>query len=1108
MRVSFVAGIPLRALLLLFTLCGLLTAQTITGRISGIVTDSSGAAVSGASITVTNDATQAIRRLTTNEQGLYVAASLPVGTYTVRTLLDGFKPMERHDVNLVADGRVSVDFTLQIGDVTQTVEVVAAAGEQLNVVSGEIARVVDTKQVENLALNGRNYMQLVGLIPGAALTEMNQLDLMTSLSVTGQAVNGNRGNTNSLTVDGASNLDSGSNGSQINNVGIDFVHEVKIQTSNFSAEYGRQSGASINVVTRSGGNAFHGSAFEYFRNDALDARSFFAPRKSRLRYNDYGWSLGGPIKKDKLFFFAGQEWKKIRRDTDAAVRSLPTRAERAGDFSGNTDSRYVVRYPGTNVPVPNQNIASLITPDGAAIAKVYQTMEGLSSSYTEKFGGNNATFQLDNPFDVRQDLIRVDYNLSAAHQLYGRYIHDDYVLTEPYGTFSGSNLPTTPTIRKRPGTSYQANHTWMISPTMINEAKVSAAWNGQRIPPEGENWKRSTYGFQYQQLFPGGWYPDGIPNVDLQNYSNFRGPSFALMSPTTDISLSDTFSMMRGNHTIRAGMMIIRNRKDQNGRPAYTGALNFNVNGNNYTTGNPFADALLGNFRTYDESDSDPVGFFRFTQYEAFATDSWRLTRKLSIELGVRYQYGLPMYTQANNILNFDRSYFNSADAVSVTPGGLIVPGSGYLFNGLVRVKDGIPSDETGRVTNANDPRFLALPAVAPRGLYDVQNLFAPRLSFAWSPGESGKTSIRGGFGIFYDRPEGNIIFSSVNIPPLSNVVRYENANIANPSGGSSALAPFGNISTIDPTMKTPYTMNYSLSIQREMPWGLFTEVAYVGNQGRRLLYQPNINQPTFEVLTANAALPSSQRAAVNALRPFAGYSEIRERQSASVSNYNALQLMTTKRKGDLTFTANYTFSKVLTDASGNGDNPEDPYNRAYNYGRASFDRNHIFVGTASYFLPFFRTTGNAFLKNAFGGWEFSTIGRLQSGAPFGISGDTSIGSRRADYIGGGYYLDGSDRTVQKWFNTAAFVRAPDTRRGSLGSNVLTGPGMVVFDLSARKEFRVTEQVGLRFQGDFFNLFNHANFNNPNTTVTNSNFGTISGSGPGRNIQFGARVTF
>src|ERR1051326_1765434 len=312
-----------------FSVCG----QTVNGRINGPVSDSSGAVVPNAAVTITNTSTNATRTAVTDDSGFYTVTNLPVGTYTVTVERNGFKKANQTGNVLTADQRLTVNITLEAGNVTETVEVTTAAGETVNTTSGEVARVVDSRQVQNLALNGRNYMQLVTLIPGAVILDEDQLALTTSLSISQASINGNRPNYNSLTVDGGFNMDSGSNNSQVNNVGIDFIQEVKIQTSNFSAEYGRNAGAAVNVVTRAGGNDYHGSAYEFIRNDRLDARNFFSPVKARLRFNNFGWNFNGKIVTDKLFFFVGQEYKYIRQDAAPVRRNLPTRAERLGDFS-------------------------------------------------------------------------------------------------------------------------------------------------------------------------------------------------------------------------------------------------------------------------------------------------------------------------------------------------------------------------------------------------------------------------------------------------------------------------------------------------------------------------------------------------------------------------------------------------------------------------------------------------------------------------------------------------------------------------------------------------------------------------------------------------------
>jgi hypothetical protein len=1136
---------------LLLALCGSygVNAQTVFGRISGTVRDASGGSVPNASVTVTNEATNSARTATTDESGFWTVTNLPVGTYRVTVEQKGYKKALVGGSVLNADERLTVDVMLEPGDISENVEITSTVGESVNTTSGEVARVVDSRQVQNLALNGRNYMQLVTLIPGAAILDEDQLALTTSLSISQAAINGNRPNYNSLSVDGGFNMDSGSNNSQVNNVGIDFIQEVKIQTSNFSAEYGRNAGAAVNIVTRSGSNGYHGAVFEFLRNDKLDARSFFSPVRQKLRFNNFGWNFNGPIKKDKFFFFAGQEYKYIRQDAAPVRRTMPTRAERNGDFSirlrgpdgivGTADDG-VLRNPANPAntcvaPVLSSNgtvttpairtgcfagniiPAGSLTADGKAVAAVYSAMEKLAVAYSDTPTGNNSTFQQPNPFNYREDNIRLDYRFNEKHSIYGRYLHDHYDLIEPFGTFINSQLPTIPTNRLRPGSSYQVSYTWLISPTLINEAKLNVSYNGQRIPPVGEFWKRETYGFTYPQLFSGGRFDTGIPNTTVNGFASFNGPSGSLLSPTTDIAMSDNFTVITGKHSLKMGMVVIRNRKDQNGRSGYTGTLAFNNAGNGRTTGNAFADALLGNFRTYSEADNDPIGFFRFNQVEAFMMDSWKIRPNLSVEFGLRYYHFGPTYTQANNMANFDPALYDPSRAVRILANGNIDPaGGGNRFNGLVRAGDGIPVDEVGRVSNANSANLLAVPVGAPAGFYDPSDNAAPRFSFAYAPFNDDKTSIRGGFGMFYDKVEGNLIFSQVNVPPFINSPQFENGNIANPSGGTpSALAPFGAISAIDPNLGISYSMNYSLGIQRELPAGFFLEANYVGNLGRHLIRQPDLNAAPFALLAANAALPTAQQVSTNALRPYKGFTNINFRMSDANANYNALQLYAAKRKGNLEMTVSYTWSKALTDTSGNGDGldvGEDPFNRHANYGPASFDRRQIFVTTYDYRLPFFSNlhgVGGAVLS----GWEISGITRYQSGGYFTVIGNTSIGNRRADYLGGPVLL--SDPGPNGWINPAAFRSAPAGRRGNAGAGIVQGPNLQTWDFSMRKQFKINERFNLRFQADMFNAFNRANFRAPSTTISTlftaapqADFGTITTTGPARNIQFGLKLVF
>jgi hypothetical protein len=1127
--------------------------QDIFGRISGTVTDPSGAVVAHAKITVTNEETKRQRNAVADDRGFYVVPELPVGIYSVTGEQPGFKATTVSGNDLVAGARMTVDLALQLGAVTETVEV-HGVGATVNTTSGEISRTIDSQQVEHLALNERNYGQLVTLIPGATLTNFDQTTLSTGMSTTSASVNGLRADGNLFTVDGGYNLDSGSNATQLDNVGIDFIREVAVQSSNYSAEYGRNDAASVNVVTKSGGNKFHGSLFEYVRNDIFDAAFASAKLnaapgtpsnviKPPLRFNDFGWSLGGPIKSGKLFFFAGQEWKRIRLAALPQNMTLPTSAELGGNFSALlTGSKTLTLKTPANAPagctiVGNVMSPQCITPNGQAIANVYALMAKQASSFSNADAANNATFQPVDPQNWREDIARIDFQATNNQSLYFRYLHDDLNLIDAFGTFSPGGLPTTPTNRIRPGYGIQGGYLWSISPHMINEAKINASWNKQRIPPTGNTWENATYGFQIPLPFANaGRFPNGIPHVTFTGIGNafptaapaqFTGPFFSLLAPTTDISPSDNFTWQRGRHTFKFGAMYARNRKDQNSRPnSPNGAINFSTNGNPNSTGDPFADALMGNFQTFSQQSADPIGFFRFNDIEGYASDSWKITHKLNLEYGVRYVHIGPTYTQGNNMANFDPALFKGC--TTAVSAGNIPTGTcldqGFVIDGLVRPGN-VPSDQLGRVPIGNSAFVTAVPATGDRGFYKPENLFAPRFGFAYSPFHNDKTVVRGGFGIFYDKPEGNIIFGQPGVVPFLQAATFQNGNLSNPAGGAAGIPTIFGLSAVDPNFVVARVAQYSLSVQREMPHGFLIEAAYVGNQGRHEVRQPDINVPSFAQAAANVGKTTNQ------MRPFLGYTGITEFRSDSNSNYNALQLSASKRKGDLTATVSYTYSKALGQTSGINDNPEPecPLTcqlangqivswRQFYYGPLGFDRRNALVATYTYSLPFFRRQ-SGFLGETLGGWEFSGITRAQSGQSLTVSGTQIIGtagsgvtgfSRRAS-LGAGVLGDLSSCPSGKvcWFNPSAFVLAPTTGAGLAPTGDVNGPGYFDWDMSLRKRFRLpSEGMSLMLQADAFNVFNRTNWQNPGTSVSGGGFGQVSSSNPPRQLQFGARFSF
>jgi hypothetical protein len=1078
-----------------------LAAQTTFGRISGTVTDPTKAGIPGARVTVRNVGTQDTRVVTTDSNGYYVAPEIPIGAYAVEVEQAGFKGQQQTGINISADSRITVDFHLQVGDVRQTVEVVAAGAEMLNTTSGEIAHVVDRDQVENLTLNGRSYAEFLNLIPGAVVTNPDQFGTLTSLSATNQSINGHRTNQNSLTIDGVGNLDNGSNGSLINNVSPDFLQEVKIQTSNFSAEYGRSAGAAFNIGTKYGTNEIHGGLFEYLRNDALDARNFFSATNTELRYNDWGYYLGGPIKKNKLFFFVGENWKKIRQQSAPARTTLPTTDQMAGNFGTKT-----IYYPGTKTPFPNNTIpASLITADGRAIMNVYKAVIPQAQIFTNTAVSNNVTFASPNPLDYREDLGRFDYKINDKHSLFGRWIDDYNSILVANGP--GGNIPITPEIRDRPGKSVLLSETWVISPTLVNEGHFGASWNSQHYWNQGDTWDRSVEGFTFQKVYNSvGPYPNGIPDVTLQSFATFNGPAKTLISPTAEIEWKDTLSIIRGQHTIQTGVMVIRNRKDQNGRSAYDGSITFNTSGNPNTTNYALADALLGYYQIYTEAAYDPMGKYRYTEPAAFISDSWKATRKLSLDLGLRYEYMMAMYSTANNLSLFDPLLYNPAQAVKMTSTGGVVPNSGNIYNGLIRVANGINPSQAYLVPNANSAAVLSVPSGAPRGMYSSPSTWSPRIGFAYALND--KTVVRGGFGMFYDRIQGNPTFYTLNNPPYVGSTEFDYGNLSNITGGVTVSNPWGAIQTMSPHFRPPYAEEFSLSVQRELPWKLFWETSYVGSLGRRLLIEPDINQPSFATI---ANLPSTTNE--NSIRPYTGYSTIQQFISAGTSNYHSLQVHLRRRAGQVTFMGAFTWSKNLSDASSDTSNDLDYMNYHLMYGPAystssagSMDIEKVFVGTFVWRMPTLRQQP-VYLRGPFGGWQLSGVTHLQSGPYLTVTGSTAIlGTRMADYLGGPVALPNPG--PNGWFNPAAFAAAPQGRWGTTGAGNAQGPGMQIYNLSVQKIFAFHERFNLRFRVDFVNALNHTNFQMPATTITSSNFGTISSAYPARNIQLGMKLTF
>lgn len=1091
----------------LLLVAGRAAAQTNVGQISGRVTDASSGALPGASITATSEQTGLAHTAVSDSAGTYTFASLPSGTYKLRVELTGFKPVERTNLVLDAASRRAADFQLEVGDVSETISV-AAITSQVETQSGDISRVITGEQVGNIALNGRNYAQLLQLLPGAVIQTTDPFGI--GLSTTGQAINGVRSPSTYFLVDGADNMDNGANGNAITQPSLDTISEVKVLTASYSAEFGGRAGALINVVTKGGTREFKGSAYEFLRDEKFDARSFFdGASPAPLAFNNAGYTIGGPISlgnfntdRSKLFFFFGQDWKKNHQGV-TQVSTVPTAAERIGDF--RSSSLAAPRDPLTNAAFPDRIIpASRFSANGRAVLAAYPE---------PNFAGPGGNFALTgtNQTDSREEVARVDYVLSSRTQFSYRYSHNDVDVFNP---FQGGNTGIVPGIRPRPGWTTVGSMQQTFSNTLLNSVSVSGTQNHIAAGPQNEGLARTALGLTYPEIYPSNRFATG-PDVTLTGFTAYNAGDYIINQNKT-IQVRDDLTKVMREHTFKFGTQITYSQKDQNTRPRENGVVTFATTARG-STGNVVADALLGIFQNYQEGERDQEWRARFWQYEFYAQDNWRVAPKLTLDLGVRYNIIAPLYSALNNFSTFDPARFDPTRAPQVLASdGSIVPGTGSPTNGIVIFGDGFPDAAHGLIPASDDPATQALFAGLPRG--GVQTSYTdigPRLGFAYDVFGNGKTAIRGGYGLFYDRVRTDFLSATAANPPFDRSATVFDGTLDNPAGATQRTFP-PNIAGIRSDMPTPRVTSFNLGVQHELLRGTILHVNYVGTLGKYLTRTVNINQ-----LRAGTRLnPPASTTNVNALRPFAGYGNISITENADESSYHSLQTSLTRRlQAGLEFGVNYTWSKALDTSSGT---PEDSYNIARDYGLSAVHRTH---NVNSYFIwqmPFLRDASNAIARGVLGGWDISGVAVFQSGAPFSVTVPSDIArigvnSSRATLIGDPQ-LASDQRTPQQWFNTAAFLNPNLMTAGEFGNsgrNILIGPSFSRVDLGLAKVFAVTGRVKIQVRAEAFNALNHTSFTGLNTTVRfdaagnpTGGFGAVTSAAPGRVLEFGARLTF
>ncbi len=1131
------ARCPHLLLLILLASAALLPGQTL-GTMSGLVSDSTGAVMPGAQVTVRNMETNIVRTVTTNESGIYNVPALNPGVYEVRVENTGFKSANRSNIELQVQQTARVDFNLEIGQVTETVEV-AASAQLLTTENATVGTVIEKQRITDLPLNGRNFLSLVALSPNvtygfnpAAQASGRQGGTRSGITM---SLSGSRATWSNYTLDGITNTDINFN-LYIVLPSVEALQEFKVQTGIYPAEFGRAAGQ-VNVSTKGGTNEYHGSVFEFLRNDRLDAKPYFfkdpespnqtAPLKQPYRQNQYGFTLGGPVQipklfngKNRLFFMANYEGFKSRRTVNTFGTTM-TAAMRGGDFSvvptalqdpltrvktanaNGTTTVTSTAFPGNQIPAGRFSKGSLLILDKYAPLPNL-TVAGLPN--------RNYQYNAKTPVDKDQFTGRIDFNESANSQWFGRYSWTDELTNTPGIKLNGQPLYTR-------ANQWVVSNTRVFSSTKVNEARFgyNSLYNNISQELAGVENVNAALGTPVKISDPNSW---GIPNISLAN--NLSGLGNDANGPfTIDDKVyqgTDNFSWVIGKHTIRFGGEYRYNKYLQLGnefaRGRFTTVGNFTANANTLAGGYSGADFLMGNFNQIDSAVALAKGDFRNHEWAAYIDDTFKLTPRLTINAGLRWEVAQPLWDKFGNEVNFQ--FKQPLPYTANEPNTLLHPT--YVRTGNGDFYENIDFRFTGAVRLARDGRL------GKRLIKTDYNNFAPRLGIAFSP--SSKWSIRTGFGIFFSQESKNSIFDlnrglggrATIVPDSQGTTTPTYDNFINTSQLPVKLSsPSGLTWGADPNLATTYTMSYLFNIQRTLGNNSTLEVGYTGNQSRKLEYLINGNGPVPGIT------PFVTRA------PYPEWQAIQFITGDGVGSYNAFSAKLSQRfGGGFTTLSSYTWSKAMDENSairGTGDDftPQDPHCRACEKGPAGFNIPHRFVTSILYTLPFGK--GQKFLNQGgivnqiVGSWQFSTITAVQSG--------TSITTRSWDAAGQGIVPDGNrinciagvaqvaaNPNPDKYYDPAAFSNATAGKFGNCGRNNLIAPATWNVDLSVLKDFRISERHRLQFRTEMFNAPNHPAWGRPSANWGSSNvvaatgFGRIRSTSQLRQIQFTLKYYF
>jgi len=1092
------AAVVLASLVILST--APLFGQMNTGELSGQVKDPTGATVASATIEAVANGTQQKYTATSNDSGEFLLAQLPVGEYTVSVSAMGFKKAVQSGIAVHAGDKLRQTFSLELGDQTQSVTVTGEAG-LLQTESAAIKDTVQQAQVIDLPLKGRQFIDLVSLAPGTTTPPAGTRG--SALQQTGQTygILGQRGGHNLYLVDGSSVTDEAFN-NLVLSPSVDGIQEVNINQTSYDAEFGGKSGGIINVISKNGSNQFHGSLFEFVRNDIFDAENFFVkPTQSKPPYkqNQFGASLGGPIQQNKTFFFVDYEGERIRKGVTQTF-VVPTAAEAAGNFQG---SGITLTNPATGTPFINNTITTIDPVAAAVLAKVAQGLPGGAFPTTTGANATISSTQLSK-IGINQYNTRIDHTFGANDTVFVRgSVFDDNEF-DPFGSgaINETLLPGFGYNLRTHTDNLSATWSHVFSPSWLNEARFGWMWvgGGQVSPNAGINFAGQTglQGVSSNTL------DTGYPDVAITGFTTLGESTQYVSRKDNDYEVYDNVLWHHGTHTVKFGAYFFHLDFEPINANNARGTFTFSSTSTFVGTGNALGNFLIGD-PTQGSGSSQGRGNLlgRTNWVHLYVEDGWQITPSLKLDIGLRYEYNQNM-TDANN---------NASIINILAPGGQIVVASNAQGSLSSLATSLIPA-----FIPANVPVVTSQQANWNNSLLSGRPIrLAPRIGIAWSLPDN-KTVIRSGFGIYTNQAAYNIIQNEALNPPFYYAKTVNNSLV----GGLPAhtteniLTASGSVSgnNLNHDFKIEYNNVWNLSIEHSLSSTTSLQAQYIGS------YTVHADNYTLQNLFPNSAL----QAGPAHVRPIPSMSGFQSVTWDGWEKYHALTVTLTQHMWrGLIVNSNYTWSKALDDASNPGpDNagpnlPQDPSNLAAEKGLSDFDHRNRFVTNFLYQIPFLKNS-QGWIHTAFGGWQVGGIWTLQSGAPFNIniSTDTanngeplSAPSQRPNLS---CNPNNGPKTTAQWFNVSCFSLPAAFTYGNAGRDIVTGPGLDDFDTTLQKQFLLRENMNLEFRLDVFDFFNHPNFNAPvgagRTYSTSSSFGQITSANDPRDMQFSLRLAF